>query len=187
LKSALRKRRRNSSGCRIFVCGKILVSEVVHMLRASLVFVGILAANVNLFGQVNDVKDVFVCKKIELSITQAIKGTEIQRRVAYEDECRLRVVTGKDWFSISVAKFESEKESKAEFIFDFDLYLPDDTDSTGVKNLRLHNFWGDAKGHFDISESDQLVMLRYKNVVITLIGSNYSQLLKVESLLRGIG
>jgi len=152
--------------------------------KLSLLVFMLTASTISGFAQVNEIKDVFVCKKIEDVVSKKIEISKIRRRVSYQDECILNVKSEKDWFSISVEKYTTIKESKEEFEFEFDSITLAEIYPENVQCVQKNKFWHSAKGYYKETDSDHLVMLRYKNIVVTLIGSNYFQLLKVKSLLK---
>jgi len=137
-------------------------------------------------AEVNEVHDVFVCKEVERKISGAIKITKIARRVAYEDECEFYFYSGTDWFSVHLEKYKTEEISKKEFSDEFDFLTLAETYPTSVTQLNRRNFWEEAKGYHKRSDSDHLIMLRHKQVNITLISSSYELVLGIEPLLRTV-
>lgn len=131
-------------------------------------------------------KDSFVCNEVDRKVLGTLKITKVWRWRKYDDECDFEGDLGSEGFSIDIEKYKTEDESKKAFSMDFRHLTSIDFDEESVQYLERNNFWSEAKGYSDSADTDHLIMLRYKNINITLISSNYYLILGLEPLLRSI-
>ncbi len=153
------------------------------MLRTFLFFVFVLEMLViSVAGQ----NDSFVCREVQNKISGSIEISKVARQAIYDDECDFDFHSGDEWFTISIKKHKTLKESRETFSEEFHFLTFAETYPEAVQYLKKSNYWNEAKGYSQSDDSDHLIMLRHKNITITLISSKYDLILKVESLLREI-
>jgi len=158
------------------------MSQVLRVALLCVVCFGILVFPA--LGQVQERRDVFICNVVETKVRTAVEVSSVKRRLFADTACTLYLFSGRDWFSIDMEKLMSIEESKKKFAMEFDFLTLNETFPDGVKKLHNENFWSEAKGYFREGDSDQLILLRYKNINITLISSSYDLILKIKPLLR---
>lgn len=130
--------------------------------------------------------DLFVCNEVERKISNIIEISKVARRVFNEDNCEFYLYSGKEWLSVDIKKYKTLQLSKKAFSREFNFLTLAKTFPESVRKLDQYNFWNEAKGYFKDLDADHLIMLRYKKINFTLIGSNYNLILKIEPLLRNI-
>ncbi len=138
------------------------------------------------FAQTNEQPNLFICKDIGDSVSKAIVISKEWRWLSDIDECTFEVESKTKSLYVSVKKYESLHKTKEEFSFDFDVLTLTELYPKSLKYLKRNQFWSEAKGYHKSSDSDHLVMLRYKKIKITIIGSDYKLLLKVKRLLQSV-
>ncbi len=146
----------------------------------------LLALVISTTAQVNKTTEFFVCDEVEGRISAAVQITKIASRDFRKGECDFYFFTNDDWFSVRISKHKTRNESRRAFARDFDFLTLAETYPENVQKVGRNNFWNQTKG-FRENDSDSLIMLRYKNINITLISSDFELILtKIEPVLRSI-
>jgi hypothetical protein len=129
-------------------------------------------------------KDLAICEEAESKIIQELVGSKLKRRDSYQKDCRFSMTYGSNNILIAIKVFDTEEDSKKEFPKEFDWLTTGIYDPPyGNQLIDLNGRWSDAKG-FKTDDSDHFVLLRYHKTQLTLIGSSYDLLLRVEPILR---
>lgn len=127
----------------------------------------------------------FVCRDAEVELTKEFQKWTKTTMKLFGNNCTIEFQMGDDFISVWIQVFETIDESQSEFSSKFDFLTFAETYPKAVKSIKS-TFWNESKGFNHHSDSDRLILLRYKRILITLIGSKYNHLLRSESVLRRI-